>query len=82
MIEELVQFALVPFKQVDSSGVVEQGADQIGAGLGPEAQELTVMGIRFKLQKIDCPCQAVAAMERIHAATFPFTSIVKPSMKM
>jgi hypothetical protein len=42
VIEELLKVSLVSFEGVDDSGVVEQGADQIGAGLGadlvPESQ--------------------------------------------
>jgi hypothetical protein len=34
VIKQLVKLSLVSFKGVDGSGVVEQGADQIGAGLG------------------------------------------------
>ena len=55
MIEELVELSHLSLEEVDGSGMVEQGADQIGAGLGDEAQELGVMLIRFKLQESDGP---------------------------
>jgi hypothetical protein len=36
VIEQLVEFPLMSFEGVDGSGVVEQGADQIGTGLGAD----------------------------------------------
>jgi hypothetical protein len=36
VIEELLELSLVAFEGVEDSGVVEQGADQIGAGLGAD----------------------------------------------
>ena len=65
----------MPFEAVDRSGVVEQGADQIGAGLGAEAQKLGVVGIGFELQETNRSGQAVAAVEGIHAATRPAASV-------
>ena len=58
----------MPLKQVDGSGVVEQGADQIGAGLGAEAQQLGVMDIGFQLQEINRAGQPIAAVEGVHDA--------------
>ena len=53
MIEQLLELSLMPLKQVDGSRVVEQGADQIGAGLGAEEQELGMMGIGFQSQDVN-----------------------------
>jgi hypothetical protein len=36
VIEELAEFSLMSLKRVNDSGVVEQGADQIGTGLGAD----------------------------------------------
>ena len=58
----------MPLKQVDGSGVVEQGADQIGAGLGAEAQELGMMGIGFDPEEVDSAGQPIAAVKEIHDA--------------
>jgi hypothetical protein len=63
VIEEVVEFALVSFEGVDGSGVVEHGADQIGAGLGLELAQLGLVGIAFKLQEVNGLDQAVAAVE-------------------
>jgi len=73
-----MEFSLVAFEDVDGSGVVEQGADQIGAGLGAdlvlESQKLGLVGIAFKRQEVDGAGQAVAAVEWIHGATLPLAS--------
>jgi hypothetical protein len=36
VIEQLLESSLVAFEGVDDSGVAEQGADQIGTGLGAD----------------------------------------------
>jgi hypothetical protein len=36
VIEKLLELSLVSFESVDDSGVAEQGADQIGTGLGAD----------------------------------------------
>jgi hypothetical protein len=73
-----MEFSLVALKEVNDSGVAEQGADQIGAGLGAdlvlESQKLGLVGIAFKRQEVDGAGQAVAAVEWIHGATLPLAS--------
>jgi hypothetical protein len=63
VIKEFAELSLVAFEGVDDSGVVEQGADQIGAGLGLELEQLGLVGIAFKLQEVNGLDQAVAAVE-------------------
>jgi hypothetical protein len=71
VIQEFAEFALASFEGVDGSRVVEQGADQIGAGLGLEPEQLGLVVIGFKRQEVNGPDQAVAAVEWVHAATPP-----------
>jgi hypothetical protein len=68
VIEEFAELSLVSLEGVDDSGVVEQGADQIGAGLGLELEQLGLVGIAFKLKQVDEFGQAVAAVKSIHGA--------------
>jgi len=81
VIEELLELSQVAFEGVDGSGVVEQGADQIGTGLGadlaPESEQLGLVVIAFKLQEVNGAGQAVAAVEWIHGATLPAASTLQ-----
>ncbi len=79
MTKEFAKLSLVSFEGVDDSGVVEQGADQIGAGLGLELEQLGLVGIGFKLKQVDGLDQAVAAVKWIHGATPPAASMLQRS---
>lgn len=75
MIEELLELFGMALKGVDGSANSEDGADQIGTGLGSELQKVGLLGIGFKLQEINGAGDSVAAAVINHGATPPAASI-------